>query len=515
MRICRRCDGPAARGGYDAVLDARVRVGGSVSVGNRATRGAIWTVGASTVTRVVGLIGTLYMTRLLRPEVVGEVASASVIAQTANWLSSWGFNQYMIVHGAKGDEQTYHVSMVNLVLGFIGLCGVAGTGAWFGPMFHAPHLASYLPGLTLALLIRRIGAVPDKVLVREMRFRELAVAIGVADLGYTVSAITLAATTDLGGQAIVIGNIIQSTIVTSLIVRATGLGWFRPTPWRWQRVREILRFGVPLGVAQLFDFATRYWDNLAYGAYFGPRVVGFYNMAYNLADIPAVQVGEQISGVLLPAMTSLAEKDRKAALIRSTGLMALVVFPLAVGLGTVAPTLIRWLLNDAWQGVAPLLTALSVLSVVRPMGWGVSAYLASFSRTRTIMVLELLKLVLLFACIVAFSSLGPVWTAASVGIAFGVQALVKIVLVIHSDQVPAGPLLSAALRPLAPCGVMAAAVIGVRHGLAALGVEMPPAVLALEIAVGGVVYVVAALVLVGPTARDFLQLLRRALKRGA
>jgi PST family polysaccharide transporter len=486
-----------------------------VSVGRRAARGAIWNVGASTGTRLIGLIGTLFMTRLLRPEVIGEVASAAVIAQTANWLSSWGFNQYMIVHGKQGDEQTYHVAVVNWVLGGVGLCAIAGTGAWFAPIFKAPHLASYLPGLALAILVRRIGAVPDKVLAREMRFRELAIANGVGDLAYTITAIALARTTELGGHAIVIGNIVQSTIATSLVVRATGLGWLRRTPWRWERVREILRFGIPLGFAQLFDFATRYWDNLAFGAYFGPKVVGFYNMAYNLADIPAVQVGEQISGVLLPAMTGVDPADRKAALIRSTGLMALVVFPLAIGLGSVAPTLIRCILNDAWQGVAPLLTVLSVLSVVRPMAWGVSAYLASFSRTRTLMCLELLKLVLLFGCIVAFSSLGPVWTAASVGIAFGAQALVAIGLVIATDAVPAWPLVSALLRPLAACGVMAGAVLGVREGMIGLGVTGANAILPVEIIVGALVYVAAALAIAGPTARDFLQLLRRALKRGA
>jgi PST family polysaccharide transporter len=238
-------------------------------------------------------------------------------------------------------------------------------------------------------------------------------------------------------------------------------------------------------------------------------------MAYNLADIPAVQVGEQIGGVLLPAMTNLDPKDRKAAMIRATALMSLVVFPLAVGLGAVAPTLIRCLLNDTWQGVAPLLMVLSVLSVVRPMAWGVSAYFGSLSRTRTIMVLQLLKLVLLFGCIVAFHSLGEVWTAASVGIAFGVQAFVWIGLVIYTDRVPAWPLVRAALRPLAPCAVMAAAVLGARHGMAALGVDAPKAILPVEIAAGAVTYVVAALVLVRPTARDFLQLLRRALKRGA
>jgi lipopolysaccharide exporter len=486
-----------------------------VSLGKRATRGAIWNVGASTLTRVIGLIGTLFMTRLLRPDVIGEVASAVVIAQTANWLSHWGFNQYMIVRGIEGREQTYHVAVVNLVCGVVGLGAAAGTGAWFAPVFHAPHLGSYLPGMTLSILIRRVGAIPDKVLARELRFRELAIANGVADLAYTISAIALAAGTSLGGHAIVVGNIVQSTIASALVFHFTGMGWLQRTPWRWERVREIFRFGIPLGLAQIFDFATRYWDNLAFGAYFGPKVVGFYNMAYNLADIPAVQVGEQISGVLLPAMTGLDLRDRKAAVTRSTGLMALVVFPLAVGLGAVAPTLVRCLLNDAWQGVAPLLVVLSVLSVARPMGWGVGAYLASMSRTRTLMLLDLLKLVLLFAGIVALAPLGPVWTAAAVGIAFGGQSLIKIGLVVRTDGIPARPLASAVLRPLAACVVMAAAVLGVRHGLDALGVESPGVRLVFEIAAGAITYVVAALVVARPIALDFLQLLRRALKRGA
>ena len=116
-------------------------------------------------------------------------------------------------------------------------------------------------------------------------------------------------------------------------------------------------------------------------------------MAYNLADIPAVQVGEQIDRRAAAGdggawhLTSARQRWS-----RSTALMALAVFPLAVGLGTFAPSLVALILNDKWQAVAPLLTVLSVLSVVRPMGWGVNAYLASFSRTRPMMFLELLKL---------------------------------------------------------------------------------------------------------------------------
>jgi PST family polysaccharide transporter len=485
-----------------------------MSGGKRAARSAIWSVGASIFARAVGLIGTLYMTRLLMPDVIGEVSQAMVIAQTAQCLTHWGFSQYMVVHGGQGDEQTYHAAVINFLFAVIGLSAIAFTGSLFAPVFNAPHLASYLPGLTLAVLIRRVGAVADKILAREMRFRELAIANGSGELVFTISAVTLAATTNLGGQAVVVGNILQATITTALIFRWTGLGWFRRVPWRWSRVREIFSFGVPLGFAQLFGFATRYWDNLAFGAYFGPKVVGYYNMAYNLADIPAVQVGEQMANVLVPAMAPLTIPERKTAVVRSTSLMALAVFPLAVGLGAVAPTLIDLILNDAWQPVAPLLTVLSVLSVVRPMAWGISAYLASMSRTRTIMLLELLKLVLLFGCIISFSRLGPLWTAASVGIAFGLESLVAIGLVIRTDQIPAWPMVSAFVRPLAACGVMVAAVVGARHALLAAGITAPALLVPIEIAVGAIVYVPAALVLARPVARDFLQLVRGALRRG-
>ncbi|MBK7194394.1 MAG: oligosaccharide flippase family protein [Myxococcales bacterium] len=485
-----------------------------MSVGKRAASGALWSVASSVGARVIGLIGTLYMTRLLDPDVVGEVAAAMVLAQTANWLSNWGFNQYMIVRGPESAAATYHAAMTNWSFAVIGLTIAAFLGPAFEPVFDAPHLSGYLPGLVLSVFIRRFGAVPDKILAREMRFRELAIANGAGELMFTLTALTLAAATSLGGDAIVIGNIVQSTVTTGLILRYTGFRWLTRSPWQWSRFTEIMRFGIPAGVSQVFNFASRYWDNLLFTRFFGTGVAGMYNMAYNLADIPAVQFGEQMSGVLLPAMSSLDPAQRKAAVVRSTGLMALAVFPMAVGLGAVADSLIALLLSPAWQGVAPLLTVLSVLSVVRPMAWGVSSYLASYGRNRTLMILEAAKVVLLFGCIIGFRHLGPTWAAGAVGIAFGAHSLITIGVVIKLDGIPAGPMIGAFVRPLLACAVMAAAVLGARHGLHAVGVTRPVFLVPIEIAVGGAAYVPAAFVFARPIARDFLAQLKRALKRG-
>ncbi len=487
----------------------------ATSIGNRAARGAMWNVGASVASRVVGLVGTLYMTRLLLPDVIGEVSAAAVLAQSASWLSHWGFNQYMVTKAAEDDDRTYHVTVMNVVFGFVGITLIAFTGSLFGPVFSTPNLALYLPGLALSVLIRRLTGVVDKVLVRELRFREVAIANAVGEILFTVTAISLAATTKLGGQAIVIANIVQSLVAALLVVRAAGFGWLHRVPWKWERAREIVRYGFPLGVAQVLGSASRYWDNLAFSAFFGRRVLGLYNMAYNLADVPAVQFGEQIAGVLLPAMEKVSPADRKRAVVNASALLALVVFPMAIGLGAVSRSLIALLLKPDWQGVAPLLTVLAALSVFRPLTWVFSSYLATFGRNRMLMALEAMKLVLLIGCIAAFAKWGPLWSAGAVGLAFALHALAMVTFVVRADGISVRALASGFFRPLLACAVMTAAVLGVRHGLHLRGIRAPLIVLLAELLTGGVVYVAAALVVARDTSHEFIGRVRKALRRGA
>lgn len=484
------------------------------TIGTRAARGAMWSIGASVGARVLGLIGTLYMTRLLSPDVVGEVSAAAILAQTASWLSHIGFNQYMLTRAREDNDRLYHVSMLNAVFAIVGITAIAFTGSLFAPVFSAPNLALFLPGMAFAVLIRRLGAVADKVLVRDLRFRELAIANGVGEVVFTVSAVGLAATTKLGGLSIVIGNLLQSTITTVLILRATGFRWVHRVPWSWSRTREILAYGLPVGVGQVLHQASRYWDNLAFSAFFGRSVLGLYNMAYNLADVPAVQFGEQMAGVLLPAMQKVSEQDRKRAVVRASALLALVVFPMAIGLGAVAQSLIAVLLKPNWQGVAPLLTVLSALSVFRPLTWVFSSYLTSFGRNKSLMVLEALKLVLLLGCIAAFAKLGPLWSAGAVGLAFATHALVMAVLLVRVDRIPAADLASAFFRPLLASLVMGAAVLGARQFLLAHGVTSRLLLLVIEITVGALVYIPVALVVARETSRDFISRVKKALHRG-
>jgi hypothetical protein len=74
-------------------------------------------------------------------------------------------------------------------------------------------------------------------------------------------------------------------------------------------------------------------------------------------------------------------------------------------------------------------------------------------------------------------------------------------------------LAAAFLQPLAACAVMASAVWLTHQALAAVGLSHPSIYVLVEVAVGAIAYVTAALVICRETSRDLLQLLVRALRR--
>jgi lipopolysaccharide exporter len=275
----------------------------------------------------------------------------------------------------------------------------------------------------------------------------------------------------------------------------------------------MFKFGVPLGIQGVAHMASRYWDNLSISYYFGTAPLGAYNMAYNLADIPAVQVGEQIALVLLPSISELPPERRPRALERSTALLSLVIFPLAVGLGLIAYPLISVILPaNEWQEVAPLLTVLACLSVFRPITWVLSAYMEAESKTGRLMFLEIAKVVFIIAGIGVVSQYGLRVAAGAVGVAFGLTALAGVAMVVRHGPSPTR-LAAAFLQPLAACAVMASAVWLTQMGMRSLGVHAAWIYLVVEIIVGALAYVGGALVICRETSRDLLGLLKKALKR--
>lgn len=472
----------------------------------------MWTVISSVGGRAVGVIGTLLITRFLAPEDIGEVSAAAILSMTASWLTIWGFGQYTIVNGrgAAKREVTWHATLFYVVLGALSLGAVTLVAGPLARGFGAPEAAKFVPGMALSVFIRRLGAMPERILTQNLNFRPSGLSLALGEAAFTASALPLAAL-GCGGWSLVAANIVKSIVAVWILVAAAGVrSWATPARLSLARTKDMLRFGVPLGIQGAAHQASRYWDNLAVSYWFGTGALGAYNMAYNLADIPAVQVGEQIALVLLPSMAELPPSRRPRALERSAALLSLVIFPLAIGLGLVAHPLIAWILpKNEWQEVAPLLAVLACLSVFRPITWVLSAYMEAEQKTGRLMFLELAKIVFLIAGIGLLAPLGLRVAAGAVGLAFGLTAIAGVAMVARHGASPAR-LAVAFVQPLAACVVMGVAVWLAHRGLHLAGIDRPALILFVSIAVGAITYVGAALVVCRETSRDLLRLLQVA-----
>jgi lipopolysaccharide exporter len=334
----------------------------------------------------------------------------------------------------------------------------------------------------------------------------------VGDVVMTVVSVLLAAL-GWGGAAIVAGNAVRALVKFVIFLAVVNRReWLEPCRVTRVQVRALLGFGVPLAIGAVFAFASRRWDNLLVSRFFGPGPAGMYNLAYNLADVPAIQVGEQVGDVLLPSFARLDPERRPAALLRSLTLLGLIVFPLAVGLGVIAPTLIETLLDPRWHPVAPMLLVLSALSITRPIGWTITTYLQARLLTRRILWLEAFKFGLLVVAMLTLGRLSPLWACLAVGVAFGLHTIASLWVVARLDDVRMWSMLTAMAAPLAACLPMALAVIGIRRVIAGAGIPKPVELI-VEVLVGGLVYVVFAFTVARAPAKDLLERLLEAIRR--
>jgi PST family polysaccharide transporter len=493
--------------------------------------GVLWTMATSVGARAIGLLGTLLLTRFLDPDEYGEVSLASVVILTANTFSNCGLSQYLVSKPNAGRAAAFHATFYFTLLGVVALAIALVLGGPFGAVIHAPTIGRFLPGLAFATLLERAGTIQDRIQVRDMRFRSVGLLRSLGEVVYSAVSVALAAlgagTWWGGGNAVVIASVARSAVrLVALSLTTPRREWLEPCRITWRQTRDLFSFALPMSIATIAGFGSRRWDNLVFSHDFGQAEAGVYNLAYNLADIPATQIGETIGDVLVPSFASMgSDERRKKALMLALRQMTLVVSPLAFGLGAVAPALSQAFFDRRWAGLDLELCLLSVLSAVRPISWIASAHLQVRNMPRVIMILESLKTAFVVLVMHAFAVSAPrvfgdslgrlgsgqAWACIAVGVVFTCNALAYMWIVKRTEGIPLSTQLAALAPSLLACAPMVLAVLAIERALAP---STPPVVrLAVEVIAGGLVFVPSAFALAPSTAREFTHLLSTALAR--
>ena len=456
------------------------------NVAQKTISGLSWSLNAQLLRQISQFLTTVFLARLLAPAEFGLVAMVIVFSGFANLFSDLGFGPALIQRHEIEDRHFCSVFWVNVAFGVLLSGLLAGAAPIIARFYKEPRLTPIVMLVGLCFPINALGLVQKAILTRRMDFR----ALGLIDF----SNVTLS-----GIIAIVLawrGFGVWSLVCQMLcmtIFEVFGLWWF----CRWRpriffdrsAIRELFGFSSNLTGFTAINYWYRNGDNLLVGKYFGSAALGIYSRAYNLMLLPLTQITYVVSKVMFPALSRLQhDKARvKSIYLRSIAMMALVTFPLMLGLLVVADHFILTIYGNAWAYVIPILRIFCVLGMAQSISSTAGWIYQSQGRT---------DWMFWWGIVCALLSIGAMILGIYLGSGIAVAACltaIGIVLALPGFSI-SGKLIGMTLRDVAQStwSVFACAA-AMACSVWALGVFLPPtwphwAYLSVEVPFGALVY---------------------------
>ncbi len=479
-----------------------------MSLANTAIIGAIWSVATRLGARLVGLVGTLLITRFLSPEIMGEVGVAVVTVLTAQYVSDFAFGQYIVVKSQNNKAAIFHAFVYNIITLAIAALVLLLMAATLGDLLGSGSMTRYLPVMVLSLAFERLTRIPESVALRELRFKLFSIVTSVTELVYVGVSLSMAAA-GYGGDAIVWANVAQwgtRWLWFSLAVKRPM--WFSPVAITWKETKALFRFGIPLSIGNAAHFASSAWDRIIITGLFGHATHGVYSLGKSLSAVPADNIGDAVADVLMPSFVRMTPEEARIAVIKACHFVAIVVSPLAAGLAVVSPTLVEALFTPEWQAIALPLTILAAVSIIDPMGDTMTSYLKARDMPWAVMVIQLGYLaVMLGTTYLLGREFGLYGACFGVGAGMTFRALVALFVASYLDQVSIPKMLVGITRAALASGLMVLAVLGVRVVLTG-DLDNIFLALAIEIVVGAVSYPPAAFLVARPIVSEVITWVR-------
>jgi len=435
----------------------------------RSLNSLLWLFAGGGMEAILKIVVLLILARLLLPEEFGIVSAALTIVALAETLGRVGVAPSIIQvkeltrdHVATGFVTT--VATGALMAGIVYL--LAGPIA---ALYQIPEVEPLIEAFSVLFIIKGLGLVSEAMLQRNMRFRELAVIRLLSYfLGYGTVAVTMALL-GYGVWALIVAQIAQATLQTViyLIFARRGLA----VGFNWPVFLTMLQFGLGITLSRVGNYLSQNADYFIVGRFLGPEALGYYSRAYLLLKQAAHLVGDAGDQVLFPTLASIQDDKKRLerALNLALSLTAMTQIPVTALLVVAAPEIILTLMGPQWdQAVLPFQILISVMffrtgyrfvnSILRAAG---RVYIAALWQWGYA------------AMVIAGAWVGQAFDLW--GVATGVSGAVVfchlsgLMLVKRFVGVGSGKSLARLVAYTLFAGLIAAAFIGLKMGLVALG----------------------------------------------
>lgn len=458
------------------------------SLGSLAGRGALWAVLANITMRFASIAVTAALARILSPEDFGVFAIAIAVYLVVASLAELGMASAIARSATEPEDIAPTVTSISILVSGV----ISALMAIFAPALAAvlgqPEAAEPIRILSLCLMLTGIFAVPGAQLVREFRQDRIFLATVV---GFVVAnPILIVLALHGGGATAFAWSRVIGQVATGIVFVMSTRRHYLPG-WRSEAVGPLVRFGLPLSIANLVNWSLLNADYLILGRLVDAAQVGVYMIAFNVASWSTAILGSVLNSVVVPVFgrVSADRTELGRALLSATQLVALVSMPIGAMTLALSTPLIRTVFGAKWAESAPVLTVLSLYGVLYAFSLLYANVLVATGKTLRLLLVQVGWVATLVPAIVFGlrhqGLVGVAWAhVVTIGLV-AVPAYALVVLRITGQRI--GPLISSVTRPL-----LAAVLAGGAAWLVAYLLPNALSSFLLGGTAGGVVYLLLA-----------------------
>jgi lipopolysaccharide exporter len=448
--------------------------------------GTAWMAGLRWSLKLLGLISTLIVARLLVPHDYGLVSMAIMASAFVEVWLDFGVRQALI-HNQEATREDYDTAWsLRIIQGAcIALTLVAGSGLIAG-FFNEPRLISLIWLISGGIILTSVSNIGIVDFQKEMNFRrEFMLEISSKLISTAITIVLAVWLRNYWALAIGIFAKQLAYFILSYLLHS-----YRPH-WSLSKFRSLWSFSQWMLISNIgTQFANRS-DQIIVGKLAAASGLGIYTVALELAQIATNELTNPLAKTLLPLMAQVKGDKQKLLniFLKVMGSTNTLTIPAGIGLALIAKPFILVLLGEKWLEAVPYVQIFSIYGLVSLALAGSNSVLIATGRVRLLSSLVWLEGLFL----VVFSLIGFEWIG-MIGIAYArivtalVYAVVVYVYLAKHINLTLRALFGQFWRPLLSSGAMALTLWGTPTEL----LRSPLLVLICSILLGGMSYAISS-----------------------
>ncbi len=334
---------------------------------SRTLHGLTWSLFERVGQQGVQFFISIILARLLLPAEFGMIAMLIVFISLAHAILDSGFGSALIQKQEVKPIYESSIFYFNIVFGIV----VAGLFALTAPLIAAfyeiSQLTPIIRWMSLSLIINSFGVVQTALLTKRVDFKTQMKASIIATIVSGAVGIILASE-GFGVWSLVVQSISANLIRTVVLWILSD--WRPLWSFSFEALEEMFPFGSRILITSLINTVFYNIHYLIIGKLFSPADLGYYSRAQSTQQLPSQHIlASTVARVVFPLFASLQDDliRLKRILRRSISALALVTFPLMIGIAFTARPMVIVLLTEKWLPSVQYLQLLCLVGSFFPL----------------------------------------------------------------------------------------------------------------------------------------------------